>query len=153
MRRKCAQFARSAAPWTYSLSLHDALPISGRRGRNATGPTLVNVDEEASRAAWRTSPEEMSGRESEAWNTCSHHPLQSQGDPVTMLQKLIERRHKGQEEGFTLIELMVVVLISEERRAGKRSTFRGARTQSKDRQAQSNLSNASAHEQGGRTDS
>jgi prepilin-type N-terminal cleavage/methylation domain-containing protein len=29
-----------------------------------------------------------------------------------MLEKLIERRRqKGQEEGFTLIELMVVVLI------------------------------------------
>src|SRR5881227_1622529 len=63
-----------------------------------------------------------------------------------MLQKLIERRHKGQEEGFTLIELMVVVLIIAILIAIAIPTFLGARTRAQDRQAQSNLRNAFAAE-------
>ena len=63
-----------------------------------------------------------------------------------MLQKLIERRHKGTEEGFTLIELMVVVLIIAILIAIAIPTFLGARTRAQDRQAQSNLRNAFAAE-------
>src|SRR3954468_9566908 len=66
--------------------------------------------------------------------------------PSAMLQKLIERRHKGNEEGFTLIELMVVVLIIAILIAIAIPTFLGARTRAQDRQAQSNLRNAFAAE-------
>ena len=59
-----------------------------------------------------------------------------------MLQKLIERRHKGQEEGFTLIELMVVVLIIAILIAIAIPTFLGARTRAQDRSAQSDVRNA-----------
>src|SRR5947207_10424132 len=59
-----------------------------------------------------------------------------------MLQKLIERRRKGSEEGFTLIELMVVVLIIAILIAIAIPTFLGARTKSQARVAQSNARNA-----------
>jgi len=58
-----------------------------------------------------------------------------------MLQKLIERRQKGQEEGFTLIELMVVVLIIAILIAIAIPTFLGARQRAQDRAAQSNARN------------
>jgi type IV pilus assembly protein PilA len=59
-----------------------------------------------------------------------------------MLQKLIARRHKGQEEGFTLIELMVVVLIIAILIAIAIPTFLGARQRANNRAAQSSLRNA-----------
>src|SRR4051794_15973407 len=59
-----------------------------------------------------------------------------------MLQKLIERRQKGQEEGFTLIELMVVVLIIAILIAIAIPTFLGARERAQNRSAQSNVRNA-----------
>jgi len=59
-----------------------------------------------------------------------------------MLQKLIARRQKGQEEGFTLIELMVVVLIIAILIAIAIPTFLGARQRAQDRSAQSNARNA-----------
>jgi len=58
-----------------------------------------------------------------------------------MLQKLIERRRKGSEEGFTLIELMVVVLIIAILIAIAIPTFLGARQRAQDRAAQSNARN------------
>jgi type IV pilus assembly protein PilA len=56
------------------------------------------------------------------------------------------RRHREDEEGFTLIELMVVVLIIAILIAIAIPTFLGARTRAQDRQAQSNLRNAFAAE-------
>ena len=69
-----------------------------------------------------------------------------------MLPKLIERRHKGQEEGFTLIELMVVVLIIAILIAIAIPTFLGARTRAQDRSAQSNVRNALTAEKTSYTD-
>src|SRR5437588_11544310 len=81
------------------------------------------------------------------------HPLPSQGDPVNMLQKLIERRRKGSEEGFTLIELMVVVLIIAILIAIAIPTFLGARQRAQDRAAQSNARNGLTAEKTVYTDS
>jgi len=58
-----------------------------------------------------------------------------------MLQKLMQRRH-SKEEGFTLIELMVVVLIIAILIAIAIPTFLGARTRANNRAAQSSLRNA-----------
>jgi type IV pilus assembly protein PilA len=58
------------------------------------------------------------------------------------LRKQLDR----DEEGFTLIELMVVVLIIAILIAIAIPTFLGARTRAQDRQAQSNLRNAFAAE-------
>jgi type IV pilus assembly protein PilA len=59
-----------------------------------------------------------------------------------MLEKLIERRRRGSEEGFTLIELMVVVLIIAILIAIAIPTFLGARARAQDRASQSSLRNA-----------
>ena len=58
-----------------------------------------------------------------------------------MLAKLRER-HEREDEGFTLIELMVVVLIIAILLAIAIPTFLGARERAQDRAAQSNLRNA-----------
>src|SRR5207245_6474375 len=58
-----------------------------------------------------------------------------------MLERLIARRHRGQEEGFTLIELMVVVLIIALLIAIAIPTFLGARQRAQDRAAQSDIRN------------
>jgi len=63
-----------------------------------------------------------------------------------MLETLRKRLGREQEEGFTLIELMVVVLIIAILIAIAIPTFLGARTRAQDRQAQSNLRNAFAAE-------
>lgn len=52
------------------------------------------------------------------------------------------RKRRGDEEGFTLIELMVVVLIIAILLAIAIPTFLGARTRANDRAAQSNIRNA-----------
>jgi len=59
-----------------------------------------------------------------------------------MLQKLMERRRNENEKGFTLIELMVVVLIIAILIAIAIPTFLGARQRANNRAAQSSLRNA-----------
>src|SRR6266516_2025738 len=56
--------------------------------------------------------------------------------------KSIRQRMEDREEGFTLIELMVVVLIIAILIAIAIPTFLGARQRAQDRAAQSNLRNA-----------
>jgi type IV pilus assembly protein PilA len=69
-----------------------------------------------------------------------------------MLDKLIERRRHGNEEGFTLIELMVVVLIIAILIAIAIPTFLGARQRAQNRSAQSNIRNALTAEKTSYTD-
>jgi type IV pilus assembly protein PilA len=59
-----------------------------------------------------------------------------------MLHLLRARIDRGDEEGFTLIELMVVVLIIAILLAIAIPTFLGARSKAQDRAAESNLRNA-----------
>jgi type IV pilus assembly protein PilA len=69
-----------------------------------------------------------------------------------MLERLIERRRHGSEEGFTLIELMVVVLIIAILIAIAIPTFLGARERAQNRSAQSNVRNALTAEKTSYTD-
>jgi len=71
---------------------------------------------------------------------------------TNMLEKLIQRRRHASEEGFTLIELMVVVLIIAILIAIAIPTFLGARNRAQDRGAQSNIRNAFTAEKTSYTD-
>ena len=69
-----------------------------------------------------------------------------------MLQRMQRRLQGEREGGFTLIELMVVVLIIAILIAIAIPTFLGARTRAQDRAAQSNLRNALTAEKSYYTD-
>jgi type IV pilus assembly protein PilA len=69
-----------------------------------------------------------------------------------MLERLMQRRRHGSEEGFTLIELMVVVLIIAILIAIAIPTFLGARQRAQNRSAQSNVRNALTAEKTSYTD-
>ena len=69
-----------------------------------------------------------------------------------MFEAISKRLHRD-EEGFTLIELMVVVLIIAILIAIAIPTFLGARSRAQDKQAQSNLRNALTAEKTFYTDS
>src|SRR5437868_2133010 len=65
-----------------------------------------------------------------------------QGDITSMREQLRKRLEGRTEEGFTLIELMVVVLIIAILLAIAIPSFLGARGRAQDRAAQSNVRNA-----------
>src|SRR5207302_9983569 len=69
-----------------------------------------------------------------------------------MLERFMQRRRHGSEEGFTLIELMVVVLIIAILIAIAIPTFLGARERAQNRSAQSNVRNALTAEKTSYTD-
>ncbi len=83
----------------------------------------------------------MANREGlQGMDTSSLYPLPITEGNYRMLETL--RRRREDEEGFTLIELMVVVLIIAILLAIAIPTFLGARNRANDRAAQSSLRNA-----------
>ena len=85
-------------------------------------------------------------RETEAADSSSQNIPKRKGKPVNMLSAIKERRDR-EDDGFTLIELMVVVLIIAILLAIAIPTFLGARNSANARAAQSNLRNALTAEQ------
>src|SRR3954449_5351551 len=70
-----------------------------------------------------------------------HPPAHERGTRQVQFLHSLAARRRDEEEGFTLIELMVVVLIIAILIAIAIPTFLGARQRAQDRAAQSNLRN------------
>src|SRR6184192_1564221 len=80
--------------WTYRAGALDKGKPAERRGRNATGPTLVNEDGKASRATWRTSSVVMAGgpRGGNTGSFIHCHHKETQSDAA--------EAHRAAPEGF-----------------------------------------------------
>src|SRR3954453_1959736 len=118
-------------------ALEKGKPVE-RRGRKATGPTPTGGG--GSAGLPRGLLPEVAGTVTEApGDTVSLLPPEIK-EKVRMLQKL-RRRLDRDEQGFTLIELMVVVLIIAILIAIAIPTFLGAQNRARDRGAQSDLRN------------
>src|SRR5687767_111788 len=97
------------------------------RGRKATEPTGL--------AALPDCPSDRSP-------VAEQHGERDRRKDLTDMFTKLHARLGDREEGFTLIELMVVVLIIAILIAIAIPTFLGARKRAQDRQAQSNIRNA-----------
>src|SRR5437879_7446000 len=82
----------------------------------------------------------------------STRPRCPKGVNAVKSPELLAHRHRDEQQGFTLIELMVVVLIIAILIAIAIPTFLGARKRAQDRATQSDLRNALTNEQVAYTD-
>ena len=120
-------------------ALEKGKPVE-RRGRNATGPHPALEGGRSAGLPGGPDTGEEPGGAREAGHTGSLHPLPSPKGTSQMLATL-RKRSEREDEGFTLIELMVVVLIIAILIAIAIPTFLGAQDRARDRAAQSDLRN------------
>src|SRR3977135_587012 len=113
---------------------------TGRWRRKATGPSTVDGDGSGRPGYLEASPRFTGQGPRAATGSRSIHCHHRTEGATPMLELLRKRRED--DEGFTLIELMVVVMIIAILIAIAIPTFLGARQRAQDRAAQSNVRNA-----------